>query len=419
MRVVASCGVLAAGLYAPAYFPVLNDKKLKIPHPAFLSYDQDADEIIISSFGADFGIIEVQSKVFAMPASNVTKDLSAVQVRTVVDDKKLLWPNLISKHQGTLMVPDGFLPPGKTNGNMYAFVNGSLEPLAPARKDTFYHRADWVDFTGDGVEDLLTARVQKVPASSPFKMNFTGQLLWLEAPSDGSYTNGPWKEHIIAEGPDILFERFPHTLTVDGVHGVYAVFCSEFFAQRLTIHFVSPTGTLLTSRVIDADVPGRPFMVRIEDLMGDGKLQLLVTNHDHKEEVARVVAYEIPEDIKDGTYTKHVLASGFKTKFSITPGAASPGFAYGFYPRTNGEGPKHILLEGDGSHQVYLLSPVQDQRLAYDIKTVTDIGGTVGALLIRDLDGDGIMDVLVANNDDNEIISFTFAEGEQAPIQFV
>jgi len=154
-------------------------------------------------------------------------------------------------------------------------------------------------------------------------------------------------------------------------------------------------------------------------LMGDGRSQLLVTNHDHNEEVARVVAYEIPEDLMTGTFVKHVLASGFKTKFSLTPGAASPGFAYGFYPRANSEGPKHILLEGDGSHQVYLLSPVQDQRLTYEIKLVTDIGGTVGALLIRDFDGDGIMDVLVANNDDNEISSFTFVEEQQASVQFV
>jgi hypothetical protein len=301
---------------------------------------------------------------------------------------------------------------------MYAYVNGSLEPLAAAKKDTFYHKADWVDFNGDGVKDLLTARVSEVPAGT-FKKNITGQLLWLEAPADGSYTTGPWKEHIIVEGPDILFERFPHTLSVDGVDGVHVVFCSEFFARRLTIHFISPTGALVKSRVIDTDVPGRPFMVRIEDLMGDGQLQLLVTNHDSKEEVSRIVAYEMPENLMNGTFSKHVLASGFKTKFTITPGAASPGFAYGFHPRVGAEGPKHILLEGDGSHQVYMLSPVPGHRLAYETRMVTDIGGTVGALLIRDFDGDGIMDVLVANNDDSEISSFTFTEEEQAPVQFV
>ena len=141
MRVAFYFGVIGAGLW----FPVLNEKKLKVPHPAFLSYDQDSDEILISSFGADFGILVVQSKVFAIPASNVTRDLATAPVRTVVDDKKLLWPNLVSKHDGTLIIPDGFLPPGKSNGNIYAYVNGTLEPLAPEKKDAFYHKADWVD----------------------------------------------------------------------------------------------------------------------------------------------------------------------------------------------------------------------------------------------------------------------------------
>ena len=68
---------------------------------------------------------------------------------------------------------------------------------------------------------------------------------------------------------------------------------------------------------------------------------------------------------------------------------------------------------------MYLLSPVQGQRLAYETRMVTDIGGTVGALLINDFDGDGIMDVLIANNDENEISSFTFTEENQAPVQFV
>jgi len=414
MFLVVVSGVVAAGRWAT----VLNEKKLKIENPAFLQYDKESDEILISSFGANLGVFECQSKVFSIPASNVTKDLANTPVRTIVDDKKLQWPNLVSKHNGTLIIPDGFLPPGKTDGNIYAYENGKLEPLAPARKDTFYHKADWIDFNGDGVKDLLTARVEETQEGY-FKKNITGHLLWLEAPSDGSYANGPWKEHLIVEGPDILFQRFPYTLTVDGVEGVHVIVASEFFKERLSLHYVSPTGKLLKSRVIDADVPGRLFMASIEDLMGDGRSQLLVTNHDHKEEVARVVAYEIPENLMTGTFVKHVLASGFKTKFSLTPGAASPGFAYGFYPRANSEGPKHILLEGDGSHQVYLLSPVQDQRLTYEIKLVTDIGGTVGALLIRDFDGDGIMDVLVANNDDNEISSFTFVEEQQASVQFV
>jgi len=215
---------------------------------------------------------------------------------------------------------------------------------------------------------------------------------------------------VIVEGPDVLFERVDMTLDGEKVH---AVFCAEFFAQRLTVHILSERGELLTTRLIDDSVPGRPFMVSVEDLLGDGKKQLLVTNHDSNATKARIVAYEIPSDIVHGTYEKHVLASGFKTKFSITPGAASPGFAYAFTPRVSGSGPKHILLEGDGSHQVYLLSPT-GAPFDYQLSVVEDIGGTVGDLLLQDFDGDGIIDVLVANNDKSEISSFTFEEKGEA-----
>ena len=44
-----------------------------------------------------------------------------------------------------------------------------------------------IDQDGDGLKDLLTARVAEVP-EGVFKKNFTGQLLWLEAPADGSFT---------------------------------------------------------------------------------------------------------------------------------------------------------------------------------------------------------------------------------------
>ena len=42
---------------------VLNEKKLKIENPAFLQYDEESDEILISSFGANLGVFECQSKV--------------------------------------------------------------------------------------------------------------------------------------------------------------------------------------------------------------------------------------------------------------------------------------------------------------------------------------------------------------------
>ena len=38
-------------------------------------------------------------------------------------------------------------------------IGSALRPVEMVR-DTFYHKADWIDFNGDGVKDLLTARVR-------------------------------------------------------------------------------------------------------------------------------------------------------------------------------------------------------------------------------------------------------------------
>ena len=48
----------------------------------------------------------------------------------------------------------------------------------------------------DGKLDMVTARAKKPIFGGK------GELLWLEQPSDGSVLQ-TWKEHILAEGPDV------------------------------------------------------------------------------------------------------------------------------------------------------------------------------------------------------------------------
>ena len=45
---------------------------------------------------------------------------------------------------------------------------------------------------------------------------------------------------------------------------------------------------------------------------GDGNKQLLINNHVD-DSSSGVFAFEIPEDVRTGVFTKHILASGFKT----------------------------------------------------------------------------------------------------------
>merc|ERR1712151_991698 len=58
---------------------------------------------------------------------------------------------------------------------------------------------------------------------------------------------------------------------------------------------------------------------------------------------------------------------------------------------------KHILVAGDGSFDVWYMRPTG--RFQYDLQIV-DFPGTTGELLLKEWDGDGIMDVLVPDNDE-------------------
>lgn len=159
---------------------------------------------------------------------------------SIVDhNKQLKWPNEIipitqsssssytshSNHNGhkqnstttdfttttNILVADGFLVPGKDQGGIYYITQtrtGMVEKeeticLSPPTTDPwFYHRAVWIDLTGDGRQSILTARARRPPLipshnghSTTANVSTTrsslndvyGQLVWLERPKPHHY----------------------------------------------------------------------------------------------------------------------------------------------------------------------------------------------------------------------------------------
>jgi len=325
-----------------------------------------------------------------------------------VSKKEMQWPNELSRAPSSfgdyIVIPDGFLVPTRDNGNIFlADSQGGIFRITPAEKGACYHEVEFHDFNGDGLEDILTARFVK--GGPFFKPTFKGDLLWYENPGLSSLTS-EWKQHIITQGPDVIFKTIPY-------QGGFAIFCAEFFAQKLTVQFVSKRGVLTSSRVIDENI-GKAFGVSVEDVDGDGTAELLVTNHQadgkkhHDDIKAGVFAYEIPHDLKTGTFKKHTLAQSISPLKVDDAGAGTPGFAHTFYPRKGMTGPKHIVAAGDGSFDVWYLTPTAT-RFQYDY-TLVDIGGTTGKMLLKDFDNDGIMDVLVPDNDQWKLHIITFAQ---------
>ena len=113
-----------------------------------------------------------------------TKRMSSANYLT---SSAIKWPNevnavpkenTVSCSEGNvLLVTDGFLVPGKDKGGLHIVKNLGDEDESRVSltgiTDWFYHKAVWMDMTGDGRQSILCARA---------KMDFTGkgegQLVW-------------------------------------------------------------------------------------------------------------------------------------------------------------------------------------------------------------------------------------------------
>eukprot|EP00977_Amphora_coffeiformis_P017741 scaffold5885_cov201-Amphora_coffeaeformis.AAC.19 len=162
---------------------------------------------------------------------------------------QLLWPNEVAavpKHiaqapetsknvvdrpfRSALLVSDGFLVPGKHRGGLYLVQhpgnpdNECTTRLTAASSSWFYHKSVWIDLTNDGRQSILTARCRVTTNAGATNIVQQGQLVWLEAPKPDSYDTEmqlpleddgtpfdpfarrhlPWKERVLATGPDVM-----------------------------------------------------------------------------------------------------------------------------------------------------------------------------------------------------------------------
>lgn len=397
--------------------------KIEVLRPAFMFYDDKNDEVLISSFGktnrASDPIqwpLPAYSSILRLPGSEFasafkTRKFAGKYGKEIqyVRERKVEWPNKLSRvpeeYGDYVVIPDGFLVPLKSDGNIFfADKSGGVHRITDGAKNKFYHEVEWHDFNGDGLKDMLTVRVNKI-GFAPGTYD-EGDLMWLENPGSSNFLR-PWKHHYIAKGPDVIFKTIPYK-------GGLAVFCTEFFRTkaphddpRISVRLLNSKGEQTASRIIDDNL-GFPFAVNLDDLDGDGKKELIATNHqdDETEIKSAIFAYEVPwDDLINGKYKRHTLVYHPSLLKRPTAGAGSPGFAYAFYPKKGMTGPKHIVCAGDGSFDLWYLRPTG--RFQYETQII-DFPGTTGELLLKDWDGDGIMDILVPDNDEWGIYGVTF-----------
>ena len=204
---------LAAFASATADLDFTSANHFKLKHAAFVEVAKFEDEeefLLVSTFtGSPFGhghVYMVPNIRDAVKAGDVS-DLDPVEL----DTPTFQWPNDVKAvpqdvfGERAIVVPDGFLVPGKSDGGVYIVRMDATELTKTTetvtiskKKGYFHHMGYWVDLNGDGRKDFITARSNAKAGQ--------GELLWLEHPEGGLDSGEMWTEHVLGNMADVSIE---------------------------------------------------------------------------------------------------------------------------------------------------------------------------------------------------------------------
>eukprot|EP00929_Paragymnodinium_shiwhaense_P122781 TRINITY_DN9586_c0_g1_i1.p1 TRINITY_DN9586_c0_g1~~TRINITY_DN9586_c0_g1_i1.p1 ORF type:complete len:432 (+),score=104.15 TRINITY_DN9586_c0_g1_i1:75-1370(+) len=341
-----------------------------------------------------------------------------VDVATNID-----WPNVATVVEEKVfgfkaaLIGAGFLVPSHTTGGIWVvelekeakvLTSGAVKITKDKKgylpdSGWFYHQADLADMNGDGLLDIVTSRCAY--SVEPWNKK-EGELVWLEQPKTGALNGTAWVEHFIQKGPDFLF-----TLAPKATGPEIQACAAEYIGERLTLVHGSESKGYKT-RVLDSDL-GHGFGCSWVDLNGDGKLDLLATNHLNQN--GSVFGYSWDGDISSEAtkIQKYVLATGFSAVTKMA-GTAAPGDAIPFFPKKGAEtGKPMILVSGDNGNSFYVLVPeaqADASNWKYTKQLIDFVGADVGRIAVGDTDGDGLAEFFVPAYDAGEVIHYKIKE---------
>ena len=422
MRIISLITLAAVCVFAQDGYEVPRSTDLwtylgtfSMSEPAFVqvvTFDDDPTHekhLLVSEFS---GIPFVKGGVYL--AGGIKESIETAQIDKISPLKiggGFKWPNMINTvptqvfGSRAVLVPDGFIVPTHQTGGLYIILLDqdnnptATHKISKDKSSYFYHTGEWIDFNGDGKLDLLTARTDGKKGD--------GQLLWFENPGQALTSDQEWTEHLITEGPDVLFT----IQELDNDPSTLEIFAGEFWNEQLTLNVVTVSGGELKQRVVIDNTIKHAYRAEVVDLNGDGKLEVVVNNHETSTSDTAVYAFEIPADefLDASKYVRHTIASEFPVQWGFTNMA--PGFTNAVWPYASDKakpGKKaDFLVAGDGDYRAHLLEYKGDWEYANEV--IKNENGTVGIIAIDDIDEDGWNEFIVANYDKGYVEVYTFA----------
>ena len=341
--------------------------------------------------------------------SNIEQKLTANITPVVVTDQ-INWPNGViaadSIAPQSLIVPSGFIIPGKTLGNIY-YLDKTNRPIAlvPDEKTSwYYHSADFTDVDQDGFIDIVTGR-----ANFPLLHTPHTELIWLKNPG-GMNITGPWNMSILLPqgGPemDVQFA------TVDGKH---VLFSNSLLTRGLQMFWslAEPYWNdpeQIRVRHIDSYLLQYAHVQYTIDLNGEQRRDLIATISNDFDGL--IVAYELPPSghLFDGFFEKHILAGGFKPTVQAL-GREAPGRSIPYQIISSAQRKKPIIvISGADDGCVYVLEAVRDndpKDWQYYMTTVYNSTGlTIGDISIEDVDNDGHPELFIPATSEGRVLIY-------------
>jgi hypothetical protein len=391
-------------------FDIKFVKQIYHKKPAFINtYDSPifhgTKDMFISSFG--------------FPTS------SSDEVRVVTDLKKairtntfdagriggnVVWPNEVDLIGNELFVSGGFLLPFKSGSIKmldYSEVvkkeKASWTTIAQP-KNGFFHRVLKVNLlnkAAKGNDDgyrYISCKGQK-----SFFGNGNGELVYFDKVQD-SY------EMRVLLGNSCDF--FIDTIDINN-DGIAEFIVPLFFEKKLMLMWTThPEGDYtkpeyIRTRNIDIRM-GSVFDIELTDLDNDGKLEILVTNHEAGKNIPlpavycykilppqrtngqRIFTSSVSEYMESVVFEKHIISEGFQV-IDTEPGSAAPGKASAI--KIPGLKYPAILVSEDGGQKADLLVR-EGPSWKYKKITIHDCKGTVGKISSVSF-GDGITHIFI------------------------